>query len=77
MSGARTTGAVTGPLVAGVQASGAATRLSVRGAIIRTLAPCDDQPRPNSKPSLWTFARPHAVNLDAVHASALRMPANW
>jgi hypothetical protein len=33
-----------------------------RGDTMRTLARSIDQPRPNAKPSLWTFFRPHFAN---------------
>lgn len=50
--GATMTGAVTVPLVPGVQAIGIAVSCNGRGATMRTLARSMDQPRPNAKPSL-------------------------
>ena len=72
--GATTICAVTVPLVAGVHATGIAVSWTTRGVIIRTLDDTIDQPRPNSKPSLWTFLRPQLLNCDWVQASAWRIP---
>src|SRR5262249_21397832 len=72
--GATTTGPETAPLVAGVQVIGTAVSWIGRGLVIRTLERSIHQPRPNSKPSLWTLVSPHWRNWSCVHCSALRMP---
>ena len=61
------------PAVGGVQAIGMERSMIGRGAVIRTDALSIHQPRPNSKPSLWTLERPQALNCPAVQSSAVRM----
>lgn len=55
-------GAVTGPLVGGVQAIGMAVSASERGATMRALTDRISHPRPNSKPSRRTLDRPQPSN---------------
>ena len=64
---------MSGPAVAGVQATGIERRTSGRGAIIRTLAASIHQPRPNSKGWVRTLVRPQLLNRSWVQRSAWRM----
>jgi hypothetical protein len=71
--GATMTAASSGLFVPGVQAMGIERKGSARGAIIHTWADSIHHPRPNSKPSVWTFFSPYWRNFPAVQRSASRI----
>ena len=61
------------PLVGGVHVTGIERRTSGRGAVIRLRCETIDQPRPNSKPSARTLARPQSRKRCCVQRSAARI----
>ena len=69
----RRSAALSTPSVGGVQATGMPLRSRGRGAIMRMCAASIHQPRPKSKPSVWTFRSPQACKRSAVQCSARRM----